>query len=94
MDRSILACAVVVVSCAVDAIRDANISRDPIRVSWIMWHSVKWASIFPLWIIITCVYVPWEWWAVLAIVCRIVWRLAHQIKLDGMMMNFPIFNGK
>lgn len=94
MERSVYVCIVVLASCALDAIRDANITRDPQKVSWIMWHVVKWGSIFPVWIALTALYVPWEWWCPLAVACKFAWRLAYRIKLDGIWMNCQIFKGK
>tara|TARA_R100000656_G_scaffold67119_2_gene50862 strand:- start:378 stop:701 length:324 start_codon:yes stop_codon:yes gene_type:complete len=67
-----VAIAVILIASCFDALRDAWM-RD---AGWWKRHSVKWISFYLPLTFIMVMFVDWTWWAGVAILSWIVWRLS------------------
>lgn len=73
-----LAAAIVFVVACSDALRDRWVSR---QVGWWQWHIIKWLAFYPPLVALVVLFVPKVYWAPLAAICMIAWRVIYRYKM-------------
>jgi hypothetical protein len=77
MSPYIAAAIVFFVACS-DALRDRWVSR---QVGWWQWHIAKWLAFYPPLVALVVLFIPIAYWAPLAGICMIAWRIIYRYNM-------------